>query len=214
MSAHENVVDVDIDDEKNRRPPTLPPPFPLLDLNIDMLTEVAHALARDHPPSLLALAATSKLLASAAEPALRAACLSKGWHPSRRPRGDEALAAAAGPQAAWRALFRRRMCGACSARPGEFQAFEKRGGGWRGAGSNTETRLRFLLCRECVRLPRVSDKLAESDLRLDLVGLSGKRLLSAREEAELGVGDLERSAFFGGGRRGRGRGARGRGRGR
>lgn len=176
-----------------------PPPFPLSSLHIDMLTECATHL---DPASLLSFAAVSPTFAAAAEPVLRARCRASGWTPARKPRGAEALAAAAGSHASWRALYRRRVCGACSGEPGEFQAFEKIGGG----SGDVVTKLRHLLCKSCVRSPEVSRRLAALELRLDLVGLSGKRLLSVSEE---------RSAFGGGGGgRGSGRRRRGGGRGR
>ena len=177
--------------------PSSPPPFPLRDLHIDMLTECARQL---DPASLLSFAAVCSAFSRAAEVVFRERCLDRRWSLPRRPRGAEALAAAAGPHASWRALYRRRICGACSGHPGEFQAFERRGGGG-GTGGGEASKLRYLLCAKCVRRPGVSGRLAALNLRLDLVGLSGRRLLSEAEE---------RSAFGGGGRR---RGRRGRGRG-
>lgn len=171
--------------------------FPLRDLHIDMLTECARQL---DPASLLSFAAVSSNFSRAAEVVFRERCRSRGWQLPRLPRGADALAAAAGPHASWRALYRRRICGACNGQPGEFQAFEGRGGGGCGFGDGAAvTRLRYLLCARCVRLPEVSRKLALLGLRVDLVGLSGRRLLSEAEE---------RSAFGGGGGRGK-RGRRG-----
>lgn len=179
-----------------------PPPFPLARLHIDMLSECASHL---DPASLLSFAAVARPFAAAADPVLRERCRARGWALARKPRGAEALAAAASSHASWRALYRRRICGACSGEPGEFQAFEKRGGG----SGDAATKLRYLLCKKCVRSqPEVARRLAALELRLDLVGLSGRRLLSEAEE---------RSAFGGGrggGGRGRRRGSGGRGRGR
>jgi hypothetical protein len=181
-------------------PPPFAPPFPLRDLHVDMLTECAGQL---DPASLLAFSAVSSELSRAAEPVLRERCRARGWQPARRPRGAEALAAAAGSHASWRALYRRRICGACSGRPGEFQAFERRGGG----SGDGATKLRYLLCRKCCRLPEVAERLAALELRLDLVGLSGKRLLSeAEERSTFGEGGRGRRRGGGGGGRGRGRG--------
>lgn len=103
-----------------------------------------------------------KQFANACEIVFEGHCRAKRWMPPRRPRGK----AAEVKRFPWRSLFRQHACQACG-NPGEFPVrFEFSGA------------LAFLVCRRCALSRR--ERLAAEDLYVDLIGLTGKRLLTKR----------------------------------
>ena len=109
-------------------------------------------------------------------------CAAKSWSAPRRPRGRLAggggggASTSMGPSGGveristpWRALHRSRTCSGCG-EGGEFPVRWFRGGSLVG-----------LLCRRCTRAPGPRRILDEHALCLDLVGTTGKQLLTKRD---------------------------------
>ncbi|KAK9840714.1 hypothetical protein WJX84_005369 [Apatococcus fuscideae] len=89
-------------------------------------------------------------------------CTARHWQPARRPRGSQAVLRIF----PWRSLWRQHACRACG-HVGEFPVRTTH----QGHG------MAYLLCRRCTGKDWVQKRLANSTLYVDLVGLTGKRLL-------------------------------------
>lgn len=147
----------------------------LLDtFNVDVLEAILTHLPPRH---LLAAGAACRDLAAAAETVFRTVhCAPRGWRPPRRPRGEAATVT----HYPWRRTWLTHACSSCAAAPGDFQAWRSLGGG---ASSRVAT-----LCGVCVRREAVVEALARAGARVDLVGASGRHLLSRSDETRLGFG--------------------------
>ncbi|KAK9829433.1 hypothetical protein WJX72_005849 [[Myrmecia] bisecta] len=122
-------------------------------------------LAKLSPGALLSVSTVSRRFALAAEPTFKQACREHHWVQPRMPRG----AAAVTRHFPWRSLYRQHACRACG-NLGEFPVRRSH------AGS-----LKFLLCKGCLGLDWVQKRLqaaeGQAGLCVDLVGITGKRLL-------------------------------------
>ncbi|KAK9855485.1 hypothetical protein WJX84_006246 [Apatococcus fuscideae] len=132
---------------------------PLKDANIDMLAVI---LAQLPTAELLNVSQVSSRFASACEVAFEQECCKRHWQPARKPRGSQAVHRIY----PWRALWRQHACRACGC-IGEFPVRTTH----QGHG------MAYLLCRRCTSQDWVQKRLSNSTLYVDLVGLTGKRLL-------------------------------------
>ena len=96
----------------------------------------------------------------------KAICAQRGWQLARRPRGTGAVPTAT----PWRRLYLGHSC-ACCLDVGDFCAR---------ATSNSHAR--FLLCGQCARCEAGRALLVPDNLKLDVTGLSGKALYTARAD--------------------------------
>lgn len=113
---------------------------------------------------LLTLAVCCRTCLQLAEEECQSLCAKHGWQLARRPRGRYAADSAA----PWRRLYFRHSCVECCA-IGDFCARE-----------TSNSHARFLLCGPCARGEAGRARLTKHDLKLDITGLSGKALFTAR----------------------------------
>lgn len=113
---------------------------------------------------LLAVSTLCKQLAVVAEPVFQAACNKQHWKPPRLPRGK----AARPTSFPWRALHSHHACKACGGK-GEFPL--------RASHGARMSDMSGLICRKCLSKPSVRTRLNDEDMKIDLFGISGQRLL-------------------------------------
>jgi hypothetical protein len=136
----------------------------LLDLPTVVLQLIVAQLPRRE--RLLILAVLCRTSLQLVEDECRSLCATHGWQLARRPRGRDA----AESPAPWRRLYFHHSCVQCRA-IGDFCARD-----------TSNSHARFLLCGPCARSEAGRARLTRHDLKLDITGLSGKALFTARAD--------------------------------
>ena len=124
-------------------------------------------LAALKPHTAAILSRVCRDWARAAEYCLQPACQALRWSLPRRARLQQRGVLAELP---WRSLFISKACRACLTKPGDFAARTPDAGA-----------PRFFLCAACAKSARVVERLQRSNFTLDVTGLSGKPLFTAKE---------------------------------
>lgn len=115
---------------------------------------------------LLSLAVLCRTCLQLVEDECQSLCAAHGWQLARRPRGREA----AHTPSPWRRLYFRHGCIECCA-IGDFCARE-----------SSNSHARFMFCGPCARSEAGRARLTKHNLKLDITGLSGKALFTARAD--------------------------------
>lgn len=123
----------------------------------DLLTTIFRNLKGN---DLCNISQVCSLWAQVAEELFQSECEQRKWQLMRLPRGSNSHR-----KWPWRTLFRKRQCRSCH-RQGEFPIRK----GIRG-------QLQFTLCKGCLNKPIIKSHLVRANFSVDLIGISGKKLL-------------------------------------
>ena len=119
------------------------------------------------PPAVACFSRVCRDWAHAAEYCLQAACQNHRWAKPRRARLQQRGVLA---QLPWRTLFMAKACRSCLSAPGDFAVRTLDAGA-----------PRCFLCAACAKQSRTVERMQRANLTLDVTGLSGKMLFSAKE---------------------------------